>query len=405
MRRTTRLGIIIGGVLLAGALIWELVAIPALVKYPNNLDISPHYAGTFTLFVNPSTAAPLATPTVVPLTIDRHIKVIKQQTGAHVVVVQETIDQHAGDLLTATQTNQYVMDRRTLRNLADPRAYAFTPTNVVDRSGAYRLNLPFNTKRNGQYSIYKNEIGTTYTMTGNTSVASVRENGLRLDRYSATVGTVPLSSAYMSELDKVVPLPRTLTVAQLAPQLQAAGVDLNGTLAALLPVISPSDLATLTSVAAKPISLTYVDSFGGQVSLEPTTGAEVNVAVDESVGAVPQLADLPTLQAILGRYPNVPQAVAASSGLAALAKAPPLKLFSFSYRQTPASVAEVAKKVKSLRGQIVLAKRTIPAGLVVLGAVALLVAVAGWVRGRRLAEIHPLPAPGQAAPEAPRRAG
>ena len=61
------------------------------------------------------------------------------------MVVKETIAQKAGSLVDTTQTNVYVMDRTTLENLADDRAYAFDPENVVDRAGAYRLNLPFDT--------------------------------------------------------------------------------------------------------------------------------------------------------------------------------------------------------------------------------------------------------------------
>jgi hypothetical protein len=33
---------------------------------------------------------------------------------------------------------------------------------VVDRSGSYRLNLPFDTSRSETYDIYKNEIDDTY---------------------------------------------------------------------------------------------------------------------------------------------------------------------------------------------------------------------------------------------------
>ena len=57
--------------LVAIALLWSAVAVPVLVKYPTDLDVNPRYAGTFTLFVDPTTAAPLAAPRVLPLEIDR----------------------------------------------------------------------------------------------------------------------------------------------------------------------------------------------------------------------------------------------------------------------------------------------------------------------------------------------
>ena len=54
-----------------------------------------------------------------------------------------------------------MIDRGSLENLADPQAYAYTESNVVDRSGAYSINLPFSTG-DGPYRFWKNETGTTY---------------------------------------------------------------------------------------------------------------------------------------------------------------------------------------------------------------------------------------------------
>jgi hypothetical protein len=90
------------------ALVWWTVAVPALVKYPTDLDVRPRYEGVFTLFVDPETAAPLATPVEVPLEIERHIRAVGDESGASPVVVEETISQRAGDIVDATQTNVYV---------------------------------------------------------------------------------------------------------------------------------------------------------------------------------------------------------------------------------------------------------------------------------------------------------
>jgi hypothetical protein len=135
------------------AALWWALLVPALVKYPTDLNVTPHYEGRFTLYVDPATTASLATPLEVPLDIERHIRSLGDESGSSLVVVKETIAQKAGDLLDATQTNVYVMDRRTLQNVADDRAYAFEPANVVDRSEAYRLNLPFHTTSESTYPI------------------------------------------------------------------------------------------------------------------------------------------------------------------------------------------------------------------------------------------------------------
>ena len=372
-------GPLVAGGLVIAAVLWIVVAVPALVKYPTDLDISPRYEGTFTLFVDPATAAPLDDPVEVPLVVERHLEVI--DNGATRVVVRETIAQQAGDLIDTTQTNVYVMDRSTLENLDDDRAFAFQPENVVDRSGTYRLNLPFDAGAEPAYSIYKNEIDDVYQLRA-TQVATVEE-GLSLNGFSASVVEAPLSEAYLAELNRIVPLPESMTLEQLDPQLRAAGIDVAGVLSALAPVITPDDLAILASATGEPVPLRYVLSFEGQAAVEPTTGAEVHVGASESVGARPELATLPVLTEVLSRYPEVPEAAAAIDGLEQLAAAPAITLFEYRYDQTPASVADVADEVRSMRTEVRLAEVWLPAGLVLLAAGVLAATLVVYLLRRR----------------------
>jgi hypothetical protein len=365
----------------AAALLWWAFAVPALVKYPTDLDVTARYEGTFTLFVDATTTAPLATPLQVPLHIERHIRSLGNESSSSRVVVEATITQKAGDLVDATQTNAYVMDRRTLQNVADDRAYAFDPSNVVDRSGSYRLNLPFDTSSRPTYPIYKNEIAATYEMHRNTTTPASNAAGLHLRNFTGSATEVPLDDAYLAQLKKVVALPGSMTLDQLKPQLKAAGLDVDAALEAVAPVITADDLASLARIAAKPIPLQYVLSFEGTAGVEPTTGAEVDVGAAESVGAKPVLADVAALQTLIAHYPDVPEAVAAGEALAALSSAPSTKLFEYRYQQTPASVVDIAGEVKSQRNQIRLAELYVPFGL--LGAAALSLIVGAFVYLRR----------------------
>jgi long-chain acyl-CoA synthetase len=369
----------------AAALAWSAFAVPALVKYPTDLNVTTRAQGVFTVFVDPTTTAPLATPEQVPLDIERHVDALGDESGASRVVVEETITQRAGDIFDATQTNAYVMDRRTLQNVADERAYAFEPSNVVDRSGTYRLNLPFDTSADSTYQIYKNEIGTTYEARADTTTPTSDVAGLHLHNFTASAKEVPLDHVYLSELNKIVSLPESLTLDQLEPQLQAAGVDVDGVLSALAPVITADDLATLAKLASQPIPLQYVLSFDGTVGVETATGAEVDVDATEWVGAKPVLADADAVQAVFAHYPDVPEAVAAGDALAALRSAPATKLFEYSYEQTPASVADVADEVRARRNQIRLVELYVPVGLFAAAALSLaLAAFLYWRRSRRV---------------------
>jgi hypothetical protein len=371
----------IAAALVAGAMSWSAFAVPALVKYPTDLDVTPRYRGSFTLFVDPTTTAVLPTPRDVPLKIERRIRSLNDASSASRVVVEETISQSAGEVFDATQTNVYVMDRRTLENVADERAYAFDASNVADRSGAYRLNLPFDTSPDAIYKIYKNEIGTTYEAREDTATPTSDEAGLRLHNFRASATEVPLDDAYLAELNKVVALPESLTLDQLKPQLVAAGLDVDSLLFALAPVITPDDLALLSQIAAQPIPLQYVLSLEGTARVETTTGAEVDVVATEWVGAKPTLADAAELHALLAKYSDIPEAVAAGEALAALTVGPATKLFEYRYEQTPASVADIAHEVKSQRQKIRLTEEYAPAGL--WAAAALILAAGGLVYWHR----------------------
>jgi hypothetical protein len=48
------------------------------------------------------------------------------------VLVRETIDRKAGDLVDTTQTNEYVMDRSTIENVSDDGGYSFEPASIVE---------------------------------------------------------------------------------------------------------------------------------------------------------------------------------------------------------------------------------------------------------------------------------
>ena len=362
----------------AVALLWLLIAPGQLVKYPKNLSISPQYAGTFTLFVDPQTAAPLAQAQAIPLTVDRKLQ--GHDATSSKVVMDETITQKAGPL-TLVQNNAYVMDRKTLKNVKDDRAYAFSPANVVDRAGLYRLNLPFDTSRSETYGIAKNEIIGSYQLVSDPSAPTGKRAGLKVDNFAASVKDAPVSPAYLAWLRTAVPIPDTVTLASLKPQLKASGVDLDAIIGSLSTVLTPQEMAAIGQAATTPLKVSYAYSFDGNAAVEPTTGAEMFVKVSESLAAKPDVTPLAGLQAILAKYPTSPQVQAAGKALAAVAAVPATTLFKADYEQTPASVADVAKTVKSQRTKMAWVRLWAPL-LMGLAAVVLL-AVAGFRWARR----------------------
>ena len=94
--------------------------------------------------------------------MNRHIEALPAESGAHDVVVRETITFEVEGLPEATQVHQYVMDRSTNVNLNDGRAWAYESSNVLDRAGAYWIAMPADVDTTSPVRMYKDEIGATF---------------------------------------------------------------------------------------------------------------------------------------------------------------------------------------------------------------------------------------------------
>jgi hypothetical protein len=278
-------------------------------------------------------------------------------------------------------------------NVVDPRAWAFTTENPVDRSDTFRLQFPFDVDADS-YPVYKNETGVPYTSTRAAEQGTWGQLAPGVDvhaddavQFDVIEPPQPITDAYRQALTSIVNLPDSLTIEQIAPILARAGVDLTATLGALTPVIDPTDLETLLTLSGQPVALSYVDGFEGSDVVDRYTGGIIAVTdVTETISAVPDPQLLTALQAILDKYPQVPEAVTASGVIASggLAQIP---VFTNQYHQTPASIADVYGEIRDLGDQRRLAEVTVPrvlriAGVVLLVLGAVLVTL-GLVRRRR----------------------
>ena len=371
-RRWPLVAVAAGVMLMIAAALWRSLAVPALVRFPTEVDQHPRYEGTFTLFVDPATALPLSSPSTAALSIDRSVQGVPDESTADRVLVQETIAYAVEGSGPVEQVHQYVMDRRTAANVDDPSAWAFQPSNRLDRSGAFWVAMPRSSDGESPVTMFKDEIGTTFVARPTGSTQEV--NGMRLVEFDGSGTAQPLTDAYLADLARGMPVPRSLSFEELKPLLVSAGVPVDAALEALVRVASPADLAALASMTGQPIALEYVDTFSGRTLVEPDTGAIVDVSsVVEQVGARPAPDALPPLLAILGRYRSEPAVGAVVEALERL-DGQPIPVFEYRYAQTRASVAEIASWVGDQHDQLVLAERTLPltaaaagAALVVLG--------------------------------------
>jgi hypothetical protein len=356
--------------------------VPALaVKYPGGpLNKTAHAQGTFTLYIDPATAGPLAAPQKLSLDIKRNLHVIETD-GNRAVVAENDVEQ-IGNLKPQDLQQRYVLDRKTLKDVADPRAWAYTPSNKVDRSPAYSINLPFSAG-NGPYQVWKNESGVSYSFT---KKAKVREGGVTLFRYQGEMTGAPAQSYYIDQLASQG-IPKSLTPAQAATQLKAQGADPALLETAVLPALAPADRTAALAILGQNVPLKYTIDVHTSFLVEPTTGAIVGLEqINQTLYATPDIQGIGRIQTILSKpqYAKNAAVQAAATVIGKLVRNPPRsRIFNITYAQLPASVNDLAAFAKSRADKITLAKVTLPS---VIGGVGVLLAVVGlglgWFRRR-----------------------
>lgn len=393
--RRSRWPIVVGAIailLLIGAALWRPLVEPVLVKYPTDLEGDAHAEGVIRFFLDPETREPLDSPQEEPLIIDRHLAVDSDESDGEVAVIDEIDEQQIGG--EASELRQrYVIDRRTMENVDDDRAFAYDEANVTDRSPVYAVNLPLDTG-DGPYDIWKNETGQPYEFT---ATETYEIDDVEIRAFEGSVSDVPVTDAYVTALAPQG-VPTELTIDELRPILLSQGLDLDALLAALLPQLATEDIEALLAVAEQPVPLSYFVSVETEFGVEPRTGAIVDLRnIDQTVGARPDPAALGAISEVLERYPQVPEAVEALETLGGFATGPPIPVFQYQYAQTDESKSETVETADDLAGQIALAQNTIPLGLLVAGLILLVIAILGFVLGGRR---HPdEPTPTELAPE------
>ena len=374
VRRATRRVVLGAGtaLLLAGAL-WRPVAVPLLVKFPTDLDQATRYEGTFTVYVDPDTGATLESPLDLPLELERRIRAVPEQSGARTVVVQELVTFRIAGT-EQREVHQYVMDRRSMANRNDPRSYAYSPANIVDRGGTYRVNLPLGTKEDGEYPIWENEPGQAFPMVGVGRRAA--RGDLSLVQMEEVFDASPVADYYRDELRKQG-FALEVGFEELAATLGAAGVDVPAALAAL----PASDAATVAAARTRRLPLRFFRYNDGRALVERRTGAIVDLLVsDEGIAATIDLAPVAELRQALARNASHPAVAALADGLDEVAAASPTRVYHLHYSQTSESVDEIADLTRAELSKLDWAERRVPLILVGVGVTVLAVGASGWRR-------------------------
>jgi hypothetical protein len=201
----------------------------------------------------------------------------------------------------------------------------------------------------------------------------------------------PVAPYYRAHLE-AMGLPMQVTAAQLQGQLAAVGIDVNGALADVLPLLTPDESALLAATLAKPVPLHYFFFVDGSISIEPKTGALVDVhAQREGVAVQPDLTAVASLAPLLTKYAAIPSVKALSYGLFALTDRPPQVAQELRYKQTVPSSLAAADRARTQGQKMTLVTWWVPGAMALLGLLLWVVGLIGWRRAGRRGPGTPVP--------------
>jgi hypothetical protein len=385
VRRPAKVLLSVGALLIVLGVVAAFVLPAVAVKYPGgSLNKTAHAKGSFTLYIDPATAATLKTPQKLPLDIKRNLHVT--DTSGNRALVEENDVEQIGSLKAQDLQQHYVLNRKSLKDVDDNRAWAYTSDNKIDRSPAYAINLPFSAGK-GPYQVWKNETGSSYpfTKTGTTTVA-----GVKLNRYHGSMTAEPAQAYYIAQLASQG-IPKELTPAQVATQLKALGADPVLLEAAVFPQLAAADRSAAAGLLAANVPLKYTIDVDTTFLVEPKTGAIVGLdRINQTLKATPDIQGIGRIQTILNKPQYAKNAVVQSAAgiIGKLVKTPPvIKIFNIDYSQpkdTPyaGSEADLATFVKGRADKITLAEVTLPLSIGGAGIVLALIGLGLGLRNR-----------------------
>ncbi|MGQ9474577.1 MAG: porin PorA family protein [Actinomycetota bacterium] len=363
--------IVLGIVLILAAILWWAIAVNALVKLPDDVDVENKYEGEITLYVDPMTHEPLSEGEEVklPLEVNQKVVSLADEFDSSTGPLKETIELKIGGVAQPAQEFVYVLDRRTLENVKDDRAYAWVPANVVDREGSYYPLFPFDTSKDESYKLWKNEIGDAVEVE---FVNEEEKEGITVYDFKLAFEDREVVDAYVQAMG----LPASTTFEELKPLLKAAGVDVDAFLALAVQAMQPADLEALQQALKGDIPLKYFWSAEQELSVDPKTGTPVDIyKSSESLIYKLDTEGLAGLQALLAKYVNDPRLGSAIAQLAGLQAqmGEARKVFSYEYATTQDTLKAAVEDAKDGAGKINLVKVYIPWALLIVGALILIV--------------------------------
>lgn len=272
----SRVLVLVGIVLLLFGILWWVLAVNRLVRYPSSVDLTMLSEGTVERLAARHGLLPYDPPEKAELELENIVFSINEGYTSSTAEVAENSKCLSGPLpggIELDDQNVYVIDRRDCINRKSPRSTS--AGTVVDRSGSWTVNFPLGTDRTS-YNVFNNDVGSSF------AVNFVKEdtvNGVKAYVFEGSFRHRPMVDHRVEAMG----LPEATTYGDIKKELESAGIPIDALLQTASGTLTAEERATIDSFTDDlPVRLDYMVEYAWEAAVEPVTGSIINVSSDET---------------------------------------------------------------------------------------------------------------------------
>jgi hypothetical protein len=374
--------IALGIMLILAAILWWAIAVNSLVKLPDDVELGFQCEGEITWYQDSLTQErfPEGEEKKASLQTEMACKANASEFSSSTGVLEAVFTTRIEGMPEKRMEAAYVLDRKTVENIKDDRAYAYGYTDdegnkhegtVVNREDNYYPLLPLDTSKDQAYLFWKEEVASGFNLD---YLDEEEKEGVTVFDYSGSFADMTVSEDYIRFME----LPVEKTGEQVKSALGSMGIDADNLLASASQRMSPEDFQVVQQALEGSFPLEYLWTQEMEVSVEPKSGRVVDIYKDtETLSARTQLDRLTEAADIASKYAQdaeIGDVMTKLQGLRAAVEAmPPEKVFEYNVEQTDQSVKDGIEDAKNAFGSINLYKVYIPWALLIVGALILII--------------------------------
>lgn len=272
----SRILVVVGIALLLFAILWWVLAVKRLVRYPSGVDLSVVAEGSVERLADKHGLLKYEPPQKAAIELAGTVASVDEEYTSSTAVVSQHIRCRAEPLpggIDLDDENVYVLDRRDCINKKSPLSKS-TGT-VVDRSGSWSVNFPLGTDKKS-YNVFNNDVASSF------AVRFAREDtvdGVKAYVFKGSFRHRPMVDYRV----KARGLPGATTYGDIKRELEAAGIPIDALLLAASGTLTEKEKAAIRSFPDDlSVGLGYMVEYSWEAAVEPVTGTIVDVKRDET---------------------------------------------------------------------------------------------------------------------------